>query len=62
MTLPLVRRTYPGHSDVPQCHFRSVEVEEIHELDDFAFFQGIEIHPFRLVIQLDLDREDLDVF
>jgi hypothetical protein len=43
-------------------HLCPVEVEKVHQLDRFAFAQRGEIHSFGLVIQLELDREDFDVF
>jgi hypothetical protein len=47
---------------VPQRHLGSIEMEEIHQLDRLAFSQRGKIDPLRLVIKLDLDRVDLDVF
>jgi len=56
------RRTiYPRQGDATQGHLRTVEVEEVHELDRLALSQCLEIHPFWLIIKLEVDREDLDM-
>jgi hypothetical protein len=44
-----------------QSHFRSFEVEEVHQLDSLAFPQCTKVHSFRLVVELDFDWEDLDM-
>lgn len=45
-----------------QCHFRTIKVEEVHELDGPTIAQSSKVHPLRLVVQLDFNRVDLDVF
>lgn len=47
---------------MPQGHFGTVKVEKVHELHRLAFAQGGKIDAFRLVVELELDRVDLDVF
>ena len=37
-------------------------MEEIHQLDRPTLAQRSKVDPFRLVIELELDREDFDVF
>jgi hypothetical protein len=47
---------------VSKGHLGTVKVEEIHQLHCPSFPQGGKVDSLRLVIQLELDREDLDVF
>jgi hypothetical protein len=47
---------------MPQGHFSSIEMEEIHELHSLAFTQSGKIDSFGLIIQLELNRVYLDMF
>lgn len=47
---------------MPQGHFSSIEMEEVHQLHRLALSQSSEIDSFRLVIQLELDWVYLDMF
>lgn len=58
--LPTCHPTYSREFDVPQCHFSTVKVEEVHQLDSTAFAQRLVINSFRLVIELQRHREDFD--
>lgn len=43
-------------------HLRGVKVEKVHQLDRLAFSQSGKVDPLRLIVELELDREDLNVF
>jgi len=47
---------------MPQSHFSSIEMEEIHELHRLAFTKSCEIDSFGFVIQFELNRVYLDMF
>ena len=48
--------------DAPEGHFCSLKVEEVHQLDRLALAESAVVDPLGLVVQLELDGEDLDVF
>ena len=54
--------THPRKRDMSKRHLRPVKVEKVHQLDHFALAQRGKVDPFRLVVELELDREDLDMF
>jgi hypothetical protein len=45
---------------VAKGHLGAVEVEEVHELGRLALAKSVVVDPFRLIVELDLDGEDLD--
>lgn len=47
---------------MPQSHFSSIEMEEIHELHGLAFTKSGKIDSFGLIIQFELNRVNLDMF
>jgi hypothetical protein len=47
---------------MPQGHFSSIEMEEIHELHRLAFTKSSKIDSFGLIIQFELNRVYLDMF
>jgi hypothetical protein len=47
---------------MPQGHFSSIEMEEIHKLHRLAFTKSSEIDSFGFIIQLELDRVYFDMF
>jgi hypothetical protein len=47
---------------MPQGHLRGIKVEKVHQFDCLAFSQSGKVDPLRLVVELELDREDLNVF
>ena len=42
--------TYPLYGDVPQCHLRTIEVEEVHEFDSTAVPQSTVVDATGLVV------------
>lgn len=52
--------TYTSDDEVAKGHLGAVEVEEVHEFGRLALTKGVVVDPFRLVVELDLDGEDLD--
>lgn len=53
---------HPGHDQMSKRHFRSVKVEEVHELGCLARSEGVEVDALGLVVDLELDRHDFDSF
>jgi hypothetical protein len=53
---------YPSDGDVSQGHLGCLEMEKVHKLDRPALPKATIVHSLRLVIQLDLDWQDFDVF
>ena len=47
---------------MPQSHFSSIEMKEVHKLHRLAFTKSSEIDSFGLIVQLELDRVYLDMF
>lgn len=56
------RRAHPSHDKMPESHLGRFEVEEIEKLGCLACSQSVEVDAFRLVVHLELDRQDLDSF
>lgn len=54
--------TYAREGDPSKRHLCSLKVEEVHQLDRLALAESAVVDPLGLVVQLELDREDLDVF
>ena len=46
--------TYPSQGDVSQGHLCAIEVEEVHELYCFTFFQSTVIDSSWLVVEFDV--------
>ena len=61
-TCKAIKKAYSFECDVSQSHFRAVKMEEVHQLNCSAFLQSPIINSTRLVVQLNINREDLDVF
>jgi len=47
---------------MPQGHFSSIEMKEIHKLHRLAFTKSSEINSFGFIIQLQFYRVDFDMF
>jgi hypothetical protein len=47
---------------MPQGHFSSIEMEEIHKLHRLAFTKSSKIDSFGFIIQLEFNRVDFDMF
>lgn len=54
--------TYSSHDEMAQNHLGPIKVEEVHKFGGFALLEGIVVDPLRLVVELDLDRQDFDAF
>jgi hypothetical protein len=52
---------YPLKTYMTQCHFRSVEVEEIHQLDGLALPECPVVDTPRFVVQFDVNGEYFSV-
>ena len=50
--------THSFDCDVSQRHLCAVEVEEVHEFDGTTFSQSTIVNTPRLVVELNIDRED----
>ena len=52
------QEAHPFECDVSQGHLCAIEVEEVHELNGTTFLVRSVVNSTRLVVQLDIDRED----
>jgi len=56
------KTAYARKDDMPQGHFSTIEMEEVHKLHRLAFTKSSEIDSFGFIIQLQFYRVDLDMF
>ena len=56
------RTAYARKDYMPQSHFSSIEMEEIHELHRLAFTKSSKIDSFGFIIQFEFNRVDFDMF
>jgi hypothetical protein len=54
--------THPRQCDMSECHFRTIEMEEVHEFNRSTFTQCPVIDSTGLVVHFDVDGEHLSMF